>query len=63
MMPKTIAKLAALPDGVQGKVRDMIVNEILVERETNANMVESCYTLTTGEANKLAARIRGRAMP
>ena len=63
MMPKSIARVAKLPDDVRDIVRDIVAYEVSVEREANARMVEDCYTLTTGEANKLAARIRARPAP
>lgn len=63
MMPKSIAKLVTLPDDVRDAVRDIIAYEVAVDREANARMVEDCYTLPTGEANKLAARIRARPAP
>ena len=63
MMPQSLKTLAGLPLEMHPAIRAIVAYEVSVEREANARMVEDCYTLTTGEANKLAARIRARPAP
>ena len=63
MMPESMRKIAPLPGDAYDIVSSVVDYEVLREREACARMVEDCYTLTTGEANKLAARIRARPAP